>query len=170
VEWSALGGSIEIGERVPHEENGERGFLVEATHVHAIEGLSNVSAIVVGGTHSLAIERDGTVVQWQPGDNVNAGTRISMAASPPAPNGLVTIGGHILSNVVSVAAGSPIGDSGRPVKRASLALDRHGTVAAWGNIDRLHAATVPDGLSNVVAIAAGPNFCLAITTNEAFGK
>jgi hypothetical protein len=33
-----------------------------------------------------------------------------------------------------------------------------------------YPATVPDGLRDVVAIAAGDNFCLAITTNNAVAE
>jgi alpha-tubulin suppressor-like RCC1 family protein len=50
----------------------------------------------------------------------------------------------------------------------SLAVRRDGTVVAWGYIAR-RPATVPAALSNAVAIAAGENFCLAITTNANWG-
>ena len=46
-----------------------------------------------------------------------------------------------------------------------LALKKDGTVVAWGVMDG-KPAVVPEGLSNVVAIAAGHNFCLAIATNN----
>jgi alpha-tubulin suppressor-like RCC1 family protein len=116
-------------------------------------GLTNVSGIAAGGGHCLALRRDGTVEAW--GDN-NA----SQATGPPetkAPyysDGTVEINGRTLTGVVGIAAGS----------ESSLALRADGTVAAWGYVAH-RPATVPAGLSNVVAIAAGENFCLAITTN-----
>ena len=48
----------------------------------------------------------------------------------------------------------------------SLALKNDGTVVFWG-FNPYHRTDVPTGLSNVVAIAAGQTFCLAITTNRA---
>ena len=66
------------------------------------------------------------------------------------------ISGQILSNVVSVAANA----------NYSMALKNDGTVVAWGRmVNNQYPANVPDGLCGVVAIAAGDNFCLAITTN-----
>jgi alpha-tubulin suppressor-like RCC1 family protein len=57
---------------------------------------------------------------------------------------------------VAIAAGGSQG----------LALKKDGTLAAWGGMFSYHA-TVPEGLSNFVAIAAGEDFCLAIQTNSA---
>jgi hypothetical protein len=37
-------------------------------------------------------------------------------------------------------------------------------------VNDLYPATVPAGLSNVVAIAAGESFCLAITTNRSVAE
>jgi len=45
----------------------------------------------------------------------------------------------------------------------SLALKRDGTVVGWGE----NCPGIPAGLAGVVAIAAGDDFCLAITTNNA---
>ena len=45
-------------------------------------------------------------------------------------------------------------------------LKSDGTLFAWGG-SPAYNATLPAGLSNVVAIAAGSDFCLAITTNQA---
>ena len=71
--------------------------------------------------------------------------------------GLVTLEGQVVSNVMAVAAG---GDQ-------SMALKRDGSVVAWGRtVNDLYPATVPAGLSNVVAIAAGESYFLAITTNK----
>jgi len=48
----------------------------------------------------------------------------------------------------------------------TLALEPDGTVVAWGG-GFSHVTNVPTGLSNVVAVAAGENFCLTLTTNGA---
>jgi alpha-tubulin suppressor-like RCC1 family protein len=50
-----------------------------------------------------------------------------------------------------------------------MALKTDGTVVAWGE-NGFHQTDVPAGLSNVVAIAAGENFGLAITTNRAVAE
>lgn len=120
--------------------------------------LSNVVAIAAGDGHTLALKNDGTIMGW--GFNkVGQATGIPTTNSPNYAAGPVTIGGHILSNVVSIAAG----------RGYSLALKKDGSVIAWGRrmVNDLYPVTVPSGLSNVVAIAAGDNFCLAITTNSA---
>jgi len=57
-----------------------------------------------------------------------------------------------LCPVVAIAAGDTY----------SPALRRDGTLAASGNIG-FQPATVPAGLSNVVAIAADKNYCLVNT-------
>jgi len=119
-------------------------------------GLSNVVAIAAGANHSLALKRDGTVVGW----GFNSLGQATGARTTNAPNiaaGPVSIGGQVLSNAASIAAGSGY----------SLALRKDGTVIAWGRtISDLYPATVPDGLSNVVGIAVGAaDSFLAITTN-----
>jgi alpha-tubulin suppressor-like RCC1 family protein len=125
-------------------------------------GLSNVIAIAAGATHSLALKQNGTVFGW--GDNLwgeatgNTFSRIS--------SGLVTIGGQVLTDIVAVAANA---SSSLPPNGHSLALKKDGTVITWGYSPD-HTLDVPVGLSNVIAIAAGDNFCLAITTNRAVAE
>ena len=71
------------------------------------------------------------------------------------------IDGQVLGNIAAIAAGHGY----------SMALKQDGTIVTWGRmVNDLYPATVPDGLSNVVAIAAGDNFCLAITTNSAVAE
>lgn len=126
-------------------------------------GLSNVTAIATSEFHSLALKSDGTVYGW--GDNdFGEATGTPTKTKPRYANGLVTLSGQVLSNVVAIAAGNEHGIFGA-FCRYSLALKRDGTVVAWGVMNG-KPVTVPDGLSNVVAIAAGHNFCLAITTNS----
>jgi alpha-tubulin suppressor-like RCC1 family protein len=123
-------------------------------------GLSNVVAIAAGKNHTLALKRDGTVIGWGFSEAGQA-TGVPTTNPPNVSAGQVTLGGQILSNVVSVAANDDY----------SMALKKDGTVVAWGKmVNNLYPATVPDGLSNVVAIAAGDSFCLAITTNKAVAE
>lgn len=120
-------------------------------HIHG--GLSNVVAIAAGAVHYLALKKDGTVSGW--GSNQNGEINV--------PEGL--------TNVIAIAAsGTTILPSGY-----SLALKSDGTVVAWGKMglqkgSKAIAANVPDGLTNVVSIAAGPSYCLAITTDPAASK
>jgi len=96
-------------------------------------GLANVVALAAGASHSLALERDGTVAAW---GNDDAG-QIDIPSK--------------LSNVVAVAAGG----------QHSLALNADGTVAAWG-FNLYGQCNVPLSVTNVVAIAAGSNHSLAL--------
>lgn len=100
-------------------------------------GLSNVVDVAAGVAHSLALKRDGTVIAW--GDNTFGETSV--------PAGL--------SNVVSIAAG---GDP-RTDSSYSLAITKDNRVVAWGDGIVLGPLA---GLSNVIAIAGGPNHALAI--------
>jgi alpha-tubulin suppressor-like RCC1 family protein len=118
-------------------------------------GLSNVVAIATGPNYSLALKKDGTVFGW--GDNGDGqATGIPITDASYNSSGLVTINGQILVDVIAIAAG----------KEFSPALKRDGTVVGWGK-NNLHRMDVPAGLNGVVAISAGENFCLAITTNNA---
>ena len=69
-------------------------------------------------------------------------------------SGFVKINGQFLTNAAEIAAGNDY----------SLALKKDGTVEEWG-FKPYHILDAPAGLNNVVAIAAGDNFCLAITTS-----
>ena len=127
-----------------------------------MEGLSNVVAIAAGANHSLALKKDGTVYGW--GRNADgAATGVPTTTSPPYTNGLVKINGQVLTNVVAIAA------NGSVFSGHSLALKNDGTVVLWG-YSPYHRMDVPEGLSNVVSIAAGEGFCLAITTNRAVAE
>ena len=113
-------------------------------------GLSNVVAIAAGPSHNLALKNEGTVVAW--GYSTTSETEVPVG----------------LNNVVAISAG---GHTIVPLYGFSLALKKDGTIVAWGEIaigsQGIQLARVPAGLTNVVAIAAGDNFCLAITTNSA---
>jgi len=87
--------------------------------------LSGIKAVSAGGSFSLAVRTNGTVIAWGEGlsENYHAQQMI-----PPG-----------LTNVTAVAAGWDY----------SMALTAEGTIVSWGS------RMAPAGLSNVVAIAAG---------------
>jgi len=99
-------------------------------------GLTDVVAIAAGGSNSLALKNDGTVIVW--GDN-------SLGQTTLPTN---------LTGVVAIAAG----------EFHSLALKNDGTVVGWG-YDYYGESTPPAGLSNVVAIAAGSYHSLALRSD-----
>jgi alpha-tubulin suppressor-like RCC1 family protein len=101
-------------------------------------GLSNVVAIACGSYHNLALKTDGTVVAWGAGtDKYFPGHDYGQASVP-----------EWATNVIQVAAN---GDY-------SLALRRDGTLVGWG---WQYAPLYWDGISNIVAVAAGGSHVLA---------
>ena len=142
-------------------------------------GLSDVEAIAAGEVHSLALKKDGTVVAWgtnsygqatvPPGLTdvvaISAGPYHSAAVRadgtvvtwPTNSPFLVTAVPPGLAGVSFVAAGGDVSDP----RATTLALQTDGHVIAWG-YDPAGAATVPNWLSNAVAVAAGPRQSLAI--------
>ena len=152
-------------------------------------GLSNVVAMAAGADYGLALKADGAVVGW--GDNSYGQTAfpmglsnvVAMAAGADYGLALLTDGAVVgwgddsfgetifpsgLSNVVAMAAGAG----------HSLALRADGTVVGWGDDYYGQATDVPmavppftsagvvvvegQALSNVMAIAAGESFSLAL--------
>jgi alpha-tubulin suppressor-like RCC1 family protein len=119
-------------------------------------GLSGVVAIAASGGHALALKRDGTVIGWGSNKSGQA-TGTPTTAIPWISAGPVWVEGRPLTNIASVAA----------AEGYSLARTRDGRLMAWGRmVNALYPATVPPGLSNVVAIAAGWDSCVAVTTNS----
>jgi alpha-tubulin suppressor-like RCC1 family protein len=159
----------------------------ETVKVTARTNLTGVIAISAGGEHSLALLSGGTVDSWganrsgQLGDGSKNGPE--KCALEPCAKKAEPIGG--LSNVTAIAAGG----------EHSLALLSNGTVEAWGANEagqlgdgtsagpetcgegsEAHACSrtpvAVSGLSNVIAIAAGAEFSLALLSNgtvEAWG-
>ena len=123
-------------------------------------GLSNVVSLAVGRTHNLALRADGTVVGW--GFNrAGQATGIANTNAISVSSGEVSVEGRVLTDVAAIAAG----------RGYSLAIKKDGTVVGWGRmVNDQYPVTVPEGLSNVVAISAGESFCLAITTNRAVAE
>ena len=116
-------------------------------------------AISAGYGFSLALKADSTVVGC--GDNTYGEATGVPGASTP---GTVALSGQPLTNVVAISAGDDF----------SLALRADSTVVGWGNNTAGQATGVPTtasaapqqvtipGLTNVVAIAAGLDFSLAL--------
>jgi alpha-tubulin suppressor-like RCC1 family protein len=112
-------------------------WSIKGGQIHAITGLSNVVA-VAAGTESLALTKDGAVFE------------IGLDSDEAK-----QLGG--VGNAVAIAAGGS----------RSLALTRDGTVeVVWGD-NYPYAPLEPVHLTNVIGIAAGDDFCLAIQANSA---
>jgi hypothetical protein len=116
-------------------------------------GLSNVVAVAAGAGTSLALRSDGTIVAW-------GGNYGDQRYNTPPP----------LSNVVAIAAGgAAIFDS---LVSHSLALRADGTVVLWGQAWDgqslcwcIPLTWVPDGLANVVGVAAGYRHSVALRSD-----
>lgn len=172
VEWESIG-PIPVEYKPTEWTNGRViAYRILPADYKVIDGLSNVTAIASMGGFSLALKRDGTVFGW--GDNRGGvATGVEETNSPISwgpyfwdrwsSQGLVTLGGHVLSNVTAIATGHGM----------SLALKDDGTIATWGD-GPYHRVDAPPGLSNVVAIAISTAdrdvFGLAITTNRAVAE
>jgi alpha-tubulin suppressor-like RCC1 family protein len=115
--------------------------------------LTNAVAIASGGGFSLALKSDGTVYGWGfNSDGTATGVPPSGSqASERYACGLVRIDGQILTNVVSIAAGTGFG----------VAVKSDGTVVSWGD-KRHYLGAPPTGLSNIVAVAVSDQFGVAI--------
>ncbi|MBV8858902.1 MAG: S8 family serine peptidase [Acidobacteria bacterium] len=123
--------------------------------------VTNVSAVSAGGTHTLALKADGTVWAWGSNQSGQVGVQEQFNTFRTRPVQLPGLAGF-----VAVAAGGA----------HSLALKSDGTVWAWGSntsgqvgngtfTQAVYAPVQVSGLSNVKAIAAGPNYSLAVKTD-----
>jgi alpha-tubulin suppressor-like RCC1 family protein/uncharacterized protein (DUF2345 family) len=123
-----------------------------------VSGLSDVVAIAVGKTHSIALKSDGTVWTWGRNDDGQLGVEGGDQSTPVQVTGL--------SGMVAIAAG----------ERHSLALKCDGTVWAWGfNGWRQLGVSGPPGsvitpvqvpdLSGMVAIEAGNTHSVALSSD-----
>ena len=97
------------------------------------QNLTNAVAVARGWLHSLALQADGTVRAW--GGNTYGQCNVPASAT----------------NVVALGGGSGLSPA------INLALRNDGTVVPWGS-----GVTVPTGLNNVVAVAAGDAHCIVL--------
>jgi len=103
-------------------------------------GLSNVVVIAAGWYHNFALKRDGTLVMWGMGMTNTGFPQFGQAIVPPG-----------LSNLAGMTGGGFY----------SLALRADSTAMGWGRNDYGQTSGV-DGLTNLLAIAAGYDFGLAL--------
>jgi len=109
------------------------------SYTQAPPGWTNLVSISAGIGELLGLKADGTVISW------------------PAGNYTGALGLPNLTKVVAISASS--GDD----NHISLALLADGTVVGWGfNFNGAGGPFVPPGLSNVVAVAAGGDFDMAL--------
>jgi alpha-tubulin suppressor-like RCC1 family protein len=126
----------------------------------AVLDAANVIAIAAGGNHSLALKSDGTVLAWGLDLSGQLGNDNTIA-NQSAP---VLVGGA--TSIVAIAAGD----------NHSLALKSDGTILSWGSdisgelgndIEYLSQSTpvAVNGANNIIAIAAGGAYCLALKSD-----
>jgi trimeric autotransporter adhesin len=121
---------------------------------------TNVTAMAVGSLHCLVLRADGSVMGW--GNNLNGQTTGIPSKEPPyLANGSVAIKGQELNNVKAIAAGGSY----------SLALKNDGSLVGWGILEErreidYHQMEIPPDCTNIIAIAVGDGFCLAIRKNK----
>jgi alpha-tubulin suppressor-like RCC1 family protein len=128
-----------------------------------VSGLSGVSAISAGTNHSLALLSNGTVVSWGANEFGQLGNGRTTGSDVP-----VAVSG--LSGVTAVSSSGSTGSG-----EHSLALLSNGTVMSWGangsgqlGNGSTTGSDVPvavNGLSGVIAIAAGGEHSLALLNN-----
>ncbi len=133
------------------------GGSLSSTGSNPLSPSFSVTAIEAGGSHSLALKSDGSVVAW--GDNVTGqlGDGTNTASNTP-----VQVSG-LTNNVIAIVAGSD----------HSLALKSDGSVVTWGdnlsgqlgngNNNSSNSPVAVSGLtSGVTAIAGGGDHSLAL--------
>lgn len=139
-------------------------------------GLTDVVMIAAGGNHSLALNRNGTVVRW---GATSSATQVAQTLSNVVS---ITVGGAFdlalkSDGTVVVWGGNPSGQTNLPSGLSNVvmlsggsghavALKADGTVIAWGGNDS-GQTNVPSGLNNVVAVEAGKpgSFTMALTAD-----
>jgi len=136
----------------PHRDDGTWRYVPAP-----VGGLSNVTQVVGGWEHSLALTRDGSLWAWGNGNGGELGDGTTASHRTP-----IRIASGA-AGFIAVAAGSWY----------SLALKNDGTVWAWGGLSSLGDGTTTDrwvpvqvqGLSGIVAIAAGARHGLALKSD-----
>jgi alpha-tubulin suppressor-like RCC1 family protein len=137
-------------------------------------GLSHVAAIAAGGRACMALQSNGLVTVWGDPDETNVPSSVSNVISIAATaddclalrsNGTVVEWGDnsggqsnyasTLTNIMAIGSGA---DS-----HFNTAVKGDGTVVVWNAVPEMQP---PSGLSNVVAVASGNFFCLALLNNR----
>jgi alpha-tubulin suppressor-like RCC1 family protein len=139
---------------------GDNATLLEKDTPVVVSGWNDIVAVAAGGYHSLALKSDGTVLGWgNNGSNQIGLPTATTYLAIPAP-----IAG--LNNIVAIAAGS----------FHSLALKSDGTLLSWGSdgsgqlgdnalTQNQASPVVVSAASNIVAIAAGSDYSLALKSD-----
>lgn len=119
-----------------------------------------IVAVAAGNKHCLALRSDGTVWAWGNNEHGQLGNGTTTKS-----NKSLQVKG--LTNVIAIAGG----------KNHSVALKRDGTVWAWGLndqgrlgngnvVDKYFKPTQVKGLSNIISIAAGRGYSVAVDSNR----
>lgn len=143
-------------------------------------GQSNLVGIAAGQQYgfgsrpgkNLGVTRDGTVMEFDSRSSTQLYLKeltnvASVAVSGNARFALtkdrrvfeIGVNGHVVDKIASIAAGQGF----------ALVIRDDSTVVAFGKLGA-EPASVPAGLSNIVAVAIGRDSCLAITTNRAVAE
>jgi len=141
-------------------------------------GLTNTLQVAGGAGHSLALLNNGKVVAWGWNNSGQATVPTNLAgvtmvaagwyhSAALLTNGTVTTWGmsgppYYQNNVPSDLTNATV-ISAQALH--TLALTSNGMVKAWGYNSGSGEASVPAGISNVVAISTGFEFNLVVTTN-----
>ena len=159
---------------------GPIGGPVDRGQCNVPAGSRHCHAIAAGGSHSLALKRNGTVVSWGCGAAGDAGSaacrrtvrrdrdRRRNGAEPRLAarrrRGRLGLRGNGELRAVRRPCRSRRRHGDRRGHRVHLALKGDGTVVAWGcaGIVDFGQCSVPAGLVDVVAIAAGGRHALAL--------
>jgi len=124
-----------------------------------VQGLYGIIGLSAGDTFSLSVKNDGTVWGW--GNNASG-----QLGNDSTTSSLNPVQASIINNAVQVSSGSGF----------SLALAADGTVWAWGansygqlgintNITQVNFPAPVPGLTNIVQIAAGTAFGMALRSD-----
>jgi len=118
------------------------GTLVTWGENYIPSGLTNIIAIAAKSGSSWVLRRDGTIAKWSSEPSSDDYGKLHEVAG--------------LTNIVAIAIDPELNYT------QVYALERDGTVRSWGTESVYKADAVPTGLSNVIAIAAGPGYALAL--------